>query len=107
MKKTTITPLRYKVLRLLHDKAPGGVMAGTIAHHLVPSRNWWPQSATRWGCGYMQPLVDRGFVLKDIHVDCGGAMFTLTTAGATAVMNYEYALACAKDLEHAMLYPFA
>ncbi len=78
-----LTHRRVRVLKLL--QARGELYAGAIATYLVPERKWWPQGATRWGCGYMQPLVDAGLVRKDIYVDSGGAKYKLTEGGRAAL----------------------
>ena len=80
-----ITPLRLAALNMLANTE--WVFAGHFAERLVPSRKWWPQGATRWGCGYMQPFVSAGLALKDSHVDCGGARYALTEAGRQVVAD--------------------
>jgi hypothetical protein len=87
-KRLKITPLRIRALELVLEHP--GITGGAIARKLeyrgryndgrpIPS---WPQGDTRWGCGYMAPLVSAGLVSKRVYrVDVGGAAFTITPAG--------------------------
>jgi len=97
-----ITKLREAALGMMVDTE--WVFAGQFADRLVPSRRWWPQGATRWGCGYMQPFVDAGLVKKDSRVDCGGARYTLTDAGWALVGQIEHVRNHARDIEATAMY---
>lgn len=97
-----MTPKRAQALNLLNHFGDG-VYAGYIATKVVPTRSWWPQAATRWGCGFMQPMVDAGWVTKNTHVECGGAKFYITNEGSLALKRYEFAQQHAADIEAAAL----
>ena len=50
---------------------------------------WTKQGATRWGCGYMQPLVDAGLVSKDSRVRTGGARYFITAHGRAVLTAWK------------------
>lgn len=98
-----ITPMRVKALQLISDHP--GIYLGALAERLEYRGRYdngklvlgSAQGATRWGGGYAAPLVKAGLVLKDSHVECGGARLYLTDDGEKALAE-----ATAPTLEQAL-----
>jgi hypothetical protein len=89
MSSINITPGRIKVLKEI--ERAHGLYASGIAD-LFPRKGlriWSSQGATRFGCGYAQPLVNAGLLRKDTSVPCGGARYFITAGGEAAIIANE------------------
>lgn len=75
-----ITEKRLTVLQAV-AAVKDGVYACFIAECLPRPYGWTAQGATRFGCGYAQPLVNAGYLAKNSRVQHGGAIFTITEKG--------------------------
>ena len=96
-----MTPLQLKCLQLLAQNAY--VDAQRIATVISPNRAWWPQAATRWGCGYVKPLIKAGYVSKLWNPEAHN-WFMLTRKGKQALEHIEFARAFIADVEKTVLF---
>lgn len=84
-KPLNMTPHRLRVLRAIHE-AGGTVHPRFIADLFPRKHGWTAQRAQQWGCGFAQPMVDRGLIEKRQTKRFEHLTITLhlTAAGRTA-----------------------
>lgn len=96
-----LTGLRLCALRMLD--ATVHVHAQQFAYQLVKSRNWTAQGATRWGAGYMAPLVKAGYAIK-LRGEERFNTYRITQDGRRALAEAVRANVHAADIESAMFF---
>lgn len=85
-KPINLTRTRVAVLKLLAEL--NGYNVGGLAEAVAPrgtAGGWTQQGATRWGAGYITPLVQAGLVRLDTKTTAGYAMAYITEKGRKAI----------------------
>lgn len=81
-----LTPTRVAVLKLIAER--NGYNVGGLAEAVAPrgtAGGWTQQGATRWGAGFVAPLVQAGLVKLDLRARSGYAMAYITEKGRQAI----------------------
>lgn len=95
-----LTELRVRALLLVQEKP--GIDAQHVAYDLI-NRCWKPQGATRWGSGYMQPLIKAGLIRANRGLISGFARYYLTELGHQKLARMDDVASHIRDREFGAL----